>query len=92
MSHYSHKSIPDAKFEDDSSSSFGNVTHKISLGRREQVIKFGYLPAENGFNFKNISFYVQNCSSRPKIVPQCQFQQFSSRGKFFIFKSFEMSR
>ena len=34
--------------------------HKISLGRRERVMKFGYLPPENGFNFKKISFYVQN--------------------------------
>ena len=47
--------------------------YKISLGRREQVIKFGYLPPENGFNFKKKSFYVQNRSSRPKIDPPCQF-------------------
>ena len=46
MSHYDHKSIRDAKYEAGSSSS-----HKISLGRREQVIKYGYLPPENGFNF-----------------------------------------
>ena len=26
--------------------------HKISLKRRERVIKFGYLPPENGFKFK----------------------------------------
>ena len=26
MSHYSHKSIPDANFESDSSSSFGDMT------------------------------------------------------------------
>ena len=26
MSHYGHKSIPDAKFESDSSSSFGDMT------------------------------------------------------------------
>ena len=26
MSHYTHKSIPDAKFESDSSSSFGDMT------------------------------------------------------------------
>ena len=26
MSHYNHKSIPDAKFESDSSSSFGDMT------------------------------------------------------------------
>ena len=37
--------------------------HNISPGRREQVIKFGYLPPENGFNFKKMSCYVQNRSS-----------------------------
>ena len=46
MSHYGHKSIPDAKFESGSSSSFGDRRHKISLGRREQVHvpNFGGLP------------------------------------------------
>ena len=48
---------------------FEILRHKISLGRREQVIKFGYLRLRNGF-------YVQNRSSRPKIDPSCQFQQF----------------
>ena len=59
--------------------------HKISLGRRERVIKFGYLHQKNAFNFKKMSFYVQNRSYRPKIYPLCQFQQFSSRGNFFHF-------
>ena len=62
--------------------------HKISLGRREQVMKFGYLPPENRFNFKKMSFYVQNRSSRPKIDPSCQFQEFSSIGKIFHFQNF----
>ena len=62
--------------------------HKIFLKRREQVIRFDYLPPENGFNFKKTSFYVQNRSSRPKIDPPCQFQQFSSREIFFSFSKF----
>ena len=62
--------------------------HKISLRRRERVMKFGYLPPENGFNFKKMSFYVQNRSSRPKIDPPCQFQQFLSIGKIFHFQNF----
>ena len=62
--------------------------HKISLGRRERVIKFDYLPPENGFNFKKLGFYVQIRSSWPKIDPSCQFQQFSYRGKFFHFPNF----
>ena len=35
-----------------------------------------------------MSFYVQNRSSRPKIDPPCQFQQFSSIGKIFHFQIF----
>ena len=62
--------------------------HKISLGRRERVMKFGYLPPENGLNFKKMSLYVQNRSSRPKIDPSCQFQQFSSTGKISHFQNF----
>ena len=80
MSHYGHKSIPDAKCESDSSSSFGDMT--------SQVMKFGYLPPENEFNFRKMSFYVQNRSSRPKIDPPCQFQQFSSIEKIFHFQNF----
>ena len=62
--------------------------HKISLRRREQVIKFRYLPPENEFNFKKMSFYVQNRSSGPKIDPPCQFQQFPSTVKFCHFVNF----
>ena len=62
--------IPDAKFKADSPSSFGDLTsQKVFLGRRERVIRLGYLPPENGFNFKKISFYFQNRSSQPKIDP-----------------------
>ena len=66
--------------------------HNISLGRRERVMKFGYYPRKRGLTLKKLSFYVQNRSSRQKINPSCQFQQFSSRGKFFIFKIFGTSR
>ena len=34
MSHYSHKSIPDAKFEVDSSSSFGDMTSQNFLWKK----------------------------------------------------------
>ena len=88
MGHYIYKSIPDTKFEVDSSFSFGDMTSQNFPQRREQVIRFDYLPPENGFNFYKTSFYVQNRSSRPKIDPPCQFQQFSSSGKFFHFQNF----
>ena len=88
MSHYGHKSIPDAKFECDSSSSFGDMTSQISLGRRERVMKFGYLPPENGFNFKEMSFYVQNRSSRPKIDPPMSISAIFKNRKNFSFSKF----
>ena len=43
--------------------------NKISLGRREQGNKFGYLSPENGFNFLKMSFYVQT----EKIFSFCKF-------------------
>ena len=70
MDHYIYKSIPDAKFEVDSFLVLEIWCHKIFLKRREQVIRFNYLPPENGFNFKKTSFYVQNRSSWPKIDPK----------------------
>ena len=57
--------------------------HKICLGIREQVIKFGYLPPENEFDLKN-EFYVQNRSSRPKIDPHVNFSSFQVEENFFI--------
>ena len=58
--------------------------HKISLERRERVIKFGYLSLENKFNLK-MSFYVQNRSSRPKIdPPSVNFSNFQVEENFFI--------
>ena len=66
--------------------------HKIFLKRRERVIRFDYLPPENGFNFKKNEFLCPESFFSTQNWPPCQFQQFSSRGKFFIFKIFGMSR
>ena len=44
--------------------------HKISLGRSEQVIKFGYLTLENGFNFlKKWVFMSRTVLLDPKFTP-----------------------
>ena len=92
MGHYVYKSIPDAKFEFDSSFSFRDMTSQNFPQRREQVIRFDYLPPENGFNCKKTSFYVQNRSSRPKIDPHVNFNNFQAEENFFIFKIFGTSR
>ena len=77
MSHYRYKSIPDAKFEADSSSSFGDMMSQRFPQKIERVIKFGYLPPENGFNSKTkMSFYVQNRYSPPKIDSPFSFSNF----------------
>ena len=86
MSHYGHESIPDAKFESDSLFSFGDMTSQNFPRKKGTSHEIRLFTPGNGFNFKKMSFYVQNRSSRPKIDPPCQFQQFSSIGKFFIFK------
>ena len=78
MSRYSHKNVPDAKFEFGSFSSFGDMTSQNFPLKKGQVFAFGYLSPENGFNFKKMSFYVQNCSCRPKIDPPVSFTSFQA--------------
>ena len=62
--------------------------HKVSLGKREQVIEFGYLPPENGFNFLKMSFYVQNRFSRPKIDHPMSISAIFKHRKIFSFSKF----
>ena len=81
----SHESIPDAKFESGSFSSFGDMTSQNVPLKRGTSRKIGYLSSENGFNSEKISIYVQIRSFRLKIDPPCQF---SSREKFFHFQNF----
>ena len=61
--------------------------HKICLGIREQIIKFGYLSPENEFNLQN-EFLCSKSFFSTQNWPPCQFQQFPSRGKFFHFVNF----
>ena len=87
MGHYIYKSIPDAKFEVDSSFSFGDMTSQ-KFSQKKETSHPIRLFRKTGLTCRKTSFYVQNRSSRPKIDPPCQFQQFSSRGKFFHFQNF----
>ena len=56
LSQYRNKRMLDAKFEFGSFSSFGDMMSQNFALKREQVIKFGYLSPENGFNSKNNEF------------------------------------
>ena len=62
--------------------------HKFSLKEGNESSDSTIYPRKTGLTLKKTSFYVQNRSSRPKIDPPCQFQQFLSRGKFFHFQNF----
>ena len=55
--------------------------HKISLERREWVIKFGYLPQENGLNLKNWVFMSRIVLLDPKLTPPPPMSISASRGK-----------
>ena len=90
MGHYRHKSNPDAKLSLVALLVLEIWRHKISLKRKERVIKFGYLSPENGFNFKKNEFFMSRIVILdPKLTgPPCQFQQFPSRGKLFHFVNF----
>ena len=88
MGHYVYKSIPDAKFEVDSPFSFGDMTSQKFPQKKGRVIRFDYLPPENGFNFEKTSFYVQNRSSRPKIDPPMTISTIFKQRKIFSFSKF----
>ena len=86
MSHYTHKSIPDAKFEAGSSSSFGDMTSQ-NFPRRKRISAI--YPGKTGFNFKRMNLFV---SRIVLLNRKCQFQQFQAEERFFIFKIFGMFR
>ena len=91
MSHYNHKSISDAKFEVYSSSSLGEMTSQNFP--RKKGMSHQIWPSTPGkrVQLKKMSFYVYNRSSLAKLTrppPPSQFQQFSSREKFFHFQNF----
>ena len=79
--------MPDAKFESGSFSSFGGMTSQNFPMKREQVIKFGYLPPENGISSEKTSFYVQIRSFHPKLTPLSISTIFKQR-EFFSFSKF----
>ena len=56
MNYYTHKSINDTKFESDSSCSFGDMTSQIFPRNKGTSHEIRYLPPENGFDLKKMSF------------------------------------
>ena len=60
--------------------------HKISLGIREWVMKFGYLPPENGFNFKKWGLMSRIVLLDPKLTPMSILAIFKHRKNFSFSK------
>ena len=58
----------------------------LLLSRRDQVIKFNYLPWKMDLTLKEMSFCVQNRSFRPKIDPLVNFSHFQVK-KIFHFQN-----
>ena len=83
MGHYIYKSIPDAKFEVDSSFSFGDMTSQNFPQKKGTSHPIRLFTLGNGSNFKKTSFYVQNRSSRPKIDPPMSISTIFKQRKIF---------
>ena len=89
MSNDSHKSIPDAKFEADRLSSFGDMTSQNfprKKGMSHQIRQF--TPRKTGLTLKKMSFYVQNRSSRPKIDSPMSISAIFKQRTIFSFSKF----
>ena len=56
--------------------------HKISYGKRERVVKFGYLAPENGFNVKNMGFMSRVVLLDPELTPMSISAIFEQRKQF----------
>ena len=53
--------------------------HKISLGRTERVMKFGYLSPENRFNFKKKRVFMSRIVLLDsKLTPHVNFSNFQA--------------
>ena len=100
MSHYSHKSILDAKFDADRSSSFGKITSQTFPQKKgNESSNSAIYPRKTGLTLKKLVLMSRivlldlkltpivnfsNLQAEENFYPHCQFQQFASRRKFLI--------
>ena len=93
MGHYSYKSIPDAKFEVNSSFSFGDMTSQNfpqKKGGNESSDSTIY-PRKTGLTLKKRVFMSRIVLLDPKLTPHVNFNNFQAEEHFFIFKIFGTS-
>ena len=92
MRHYSYQSIPDAKFEADSSSSFGDITSQNFPRKKGASHQIRIFTPENGFNFKtNELLCPESLFSTQNLTP-IPISEIFKHIKFFIFKIFGTCR
>ena len=93
MGHYIYKSISDAKFEADSSFSFGeyDVT-KFSSKEGNESSDSTIYPRKTGLTLKERVFMSRIVLLDPKLTSHVNFNNFQAEGNFFIFKIFGTSR
>ena len=90
MSHYGHKSIPDAKFESSSSSSFGDMTSQNfpqKKGTSHQIQLF--TPGKWVLLKKEMSFMSIIYLLDPKLIPHVNFSNFQGEEIFSFCKILE---
>ena len=88
MSHYGHKSIPDAKFESGSSSSFGGITSQIfSRKKRMESSNLGIYLLKMGLTLKKNEFLCpESFFLTQKLIPNVNFSNFQEED-FFLFSN-----
>ena len=84
MSHYDHKGIPNAKVESGSSSSFADMMSQNFPQKKGTSQQIGYLPQENGFNFKKYYFSCPESFFSSKTDPMSISAISKQRKIFFI--------
>ena len=84
VSHYIHKSIAHAKFEADSSSSFGVTKFPSEEGNKSSNLAI--YPRKTGLTFKKWVFMSRIVLLDSKLTPHVNFSNFQAEEKFFIFK------
>ena len=93
MGHYTYKSIPDAKFEVDSSFSFGDMTsQKVSSKEGNKSSDSTIYPRKTGLTLKKRVFMSRIVLLDPKLTPHVNFNNFQAEENFSFSKIFGTSR
>ena len=89
LSHYSHKSMADAKFESGSFSSFGDMTsQKFPSEEGNQSSNSSIYPRKMGLTFKKSVFMSRIVLLNPKLTPPMSISAIFKQRKILSFSKF----